>query len=420
METDALEIAKSLPDFAEFIQGIVPQFGGKCFDITLTTAEAAVQLSTAGYDHGEIRKPLRLLGVKSIHVSVFVSVEFPDEDLIAILEQYGDLKTRKLRRLYFSEEGFPYIERGVRVAEFNKITRDIPKKVVFGGIEIGFKYSGQPATCYRCQSTEHVVKDCPKRRRTPPRWNENPQPEGGDPAHQPESDPNASGEGMDTSPSLFTQPGTATYASAATGTADSSETRMVQPPRQYDFLNPSPREDDGALNTSRGRKRDNPSPSGSDDERGAPSKKPVAASASPESENTVSDTATNPPVPEASNSETDLPFQDAQEVQEPSQPISPPSGQGFKNFITALSDKGSNRTNFMAKAPANVFYRCRGYYLYHKYGKFTDAKGRKYKVSVVTANTWENLQGTVSQDAFAKLLELFKEVREAYKLFQDN
>ena len=162
METDALEIAKSLPDFAEFIQGIVPQFGGKCFDITLTTAEAAVQLSTAGYDHGEIRKPLRLLGVKSIHVSVFVSVEFPDEDLIAILEQYGDLKTRKLRRLYFSEEGFEYIERGVRVAEFNKITRDIPKKVVFGGIEIGFKYSGQPATCYRCQSTEHVVKDCPK------------------------------------------------------------------------------------------------------------------------------------------------------------------------------------------------------------------------------------------------------------------
>ena len=168
MEIDALEIAKSLPDYAEHIIGIVPQFGGKCFDITLQTAETAIKLSTAGFDYGDARKTLRLLGAKSIHVSVFVSVEFPDGDLIALLEQYGELKSRNLRRLHFQEEGFTHIERGVRVAEFIKITRDIPKKIVLAGIEVGFKYSGQPATCYRCQSTEHVVKDCPKRRRPPP------------------------------------------------------------------------------------------------------------------------------------------------------------------------------------------------------------------------------------------------------------
>ena len=75
MEIDALEIAKSLPDFAEDIQGIVPQFGGKCFDITLNSPEAAVKLATAGYDHGELRKPLRLLGIKTVHVSVFVSAQ---------------------------------------------------------------------------------------------------------------------------------------------------------------------------------------------------------------------------------------------------------------------------------------------------------------------------------------------------------
>lgn len=86
-EIDALEIAKSLPEYAPNITGIVPQFGRKCFDITLNTAEAAIKLSTAGYDYGNARKPLCLLGVKSIHVSIFISVQFLDESLISLLEQ---------------------------------------------------------------------------------------------------------------------------------------------------------------------------------------------------------------------------------------------------------------------------------------------------------------------------------------------
>ena len=41
MDIDALQIVKSLPDFEVNIRGIVPQFGGRCFDITLDSAEAA-------------------------------------------------------------------------------------------------------------------------------------------------------------------------------------------------------------------------------------------------------------------------------------------------------------------------------------------------------------------------------------------
>ena len=120
MDIDALKIAKSLPDFAENIRGIVPQFGGRCFDITVDSADVAAQLAQSGFDYGDIRKPLKLLGARSIHVSVFVSVEFPDEDLLKLLATYGELKTRHLRRLHFTEEGFTHIENGVRVAEFNK------------------------------------------------------------------------------------------------------------------------------------------------------------------------------------------------------------------------------------------------------------------------------------------------------------
>ena len=162
MDIDALQIAKLLPDYAENITGIVPQFGGKCFDITLQTAKAAIKLATEGFDYEHTRKPLRLFGAKSVHVSIFVSVEFPDENILNLIEKYGELTSRKLRRLHFQEEGFTHIERGVRVAEFLKISQDIPKKIVLAGIEVGFKYSGQPATCYRCQSTETCGQRLPE------------------------------------------------------------------------------------------------------------------------------------------------------------------------------------------------------------------------------------------------------------------
>lgn len=87
---------------------------------------------------------------KAIHVSVFVSVEFPDEDLINLLAMYGELKTRNLQCLYFQEEGFTHIEQGIQVVEFNKLTKAIPKRVDMAGIEIGFKYSGQSAMCLQC------------------------------------------------------------------------------------------------------------------------------------------------------------------------------------------------------------------------------------------------------------------------------
>lgn len=54
------------------------------------------------------------------------------------------------------------------MAEFIKINRDLPRKIVTQGVEINFKYTGQPLTCYRCNSTEHVVRNCDKQRSTRP------------------------------------------------------------------------------------------------------------------------------------------------------------------------------------------------------------------------------------------------------------
>ena len=95
MKIDSLEIAKSLPDFGDKITGNVPQFGGRCFDITLVNAAAAASLAQTGFNYGSERKPLRLLGTKCVRVSIFVSVEFLDKDLVKILSSSGELKSQR-------------------------------------------------------------------------------------------------------------------------------------------------------------------------------------------------------------------------------------------------------------------------------------------------------------------------------------
>ena len=76
---------------------------------------------------------------------------------------YGKMKTDALRRLYYSEEGFLHIEHGIRVPEFLSLDKDLPRKIVTNGVEIHFKYTGQPITCYPCSSAEYVVQHCPQK-----------------------------------------------------------------------------------------------------------------------------------------------------------------------------------------------------------------------------------------------------------------
>lgn len=403
-DIDALKIAQSLSAYADDIQGIVPLFGGKCFDITLASPEAAAKLAQEGIDYEQVHKPLRLLGQRSIHVSVFVSVEYPDADLLNLLATYGQLKSKSVRHLRFSEQGFTHIENGVRVVEFTRIERDIPKRLVIAGLEIGFKYSGQPVTCHRCHSTEHVVKNCPKRRRhivgggdennpPPPANNADP------PAGQVEDRGDEPEEGMDvhTTPELFSPPSaSATYAQAATGTSSDEPTEPTNSQgttttqTNWDFLAPRA--------TKGGRKRDPPPRTSSDDEESTPKKH-------------INAEPTDSPIAEPANTTVASGSPPSQSS------TAPPAPSGLKKFITALAQGGNARNILMKTVPAVIFYRCQAYYLFHKYGEFTEQLGKKHKASPACAEHWASLKGTVPQDAFAQLLEAFKDIQKRYELF---
>ena len=76
-QISAIKILQSLPGWTDDIKGIMPQFGEKCFDITLGTIEAAAHLAQEGIDYEQSHQTLRLLGRRAIHVSVFVAIEYP-------------------------------------------------------------------------------------------------------------------------------------------------------------------------------------------------------------------------------------------------------------------------------------------------------------------------------------------------------
>jgi len=74
-----------------------------------------------------------------------------------------ELKNRDVQRCFFKDEGLWHLENGTCVVEFTPLTKDVPKQIVAHGIPIGLKYSGQPNTCFQCDSSEHLVKLCLKR-----------------------------------------------------------------------------------------------------------------------------------------------------------------------------------------------------------------------------------------------------------------
>lgn len=48
--------------------------------------------------------------------------------------------------------------------DFLKIKETSTIAALFEGISIGFKYTGQPKSCLRCSSLDHVVAECPHKR----------------------------------------------------------------------------------------------------------------------------------------------------------------------------------------------------------------------------------------------------------------
>ncbi|KAK3753061.1 hypothetical protein QZH41_005509 [Actinostola sp. cb2023] len=148
------------------ILGAQASYGGRAIDIVCRTAQEATNIAANGLDFGGRHYDLRVAKTK-IHVSVFVPIQFPDKELQDIMARYG--KILHIRRLKYKEADLKKFENGVRVIEFDTLTQAIPSRIHYAGHNIGIKYTGQPKTCVRCSSLEHLVRECPlnKKKQTP-------------------------------------------------------------------------------------------------------------------------------------------------------------------------------------------------------------------------------------------------------------
>ena len=135
---------------------------GSVVDLCFKTPNDAHRAAAAGFDFQNVHFELKSLSSNLTFVSVFVPIEFPDNELKDLLRFYEEVKT--VRRLFHKEEGLENLENGCRVVAFSKLAKPLPVRLSYKGISIGFKYTGQPKSCLRCSSFDHLVAECPYKR----------------------------------------------------------------------------------------------------------------------------------------------------------------------------------------------------------------------------------------------------------------
>ena len=159
---DFKKLFRQLKSSCPGLVGIQALGKGSVVDLCFNTENGAHRAAAAGVDYENVHFELKSLAPTLTFVSVFVPIEFADSELKTLLSFYGEIKS--VRRLFHKEEGLENLENGCRVLAFSKLAKPLPVRLSYKGISIGFKYTGQPKSCLRCSSFDHLVAECPYKR----------------------------------------------------------------------------------------------------------------------------------------------------------------------------------------------------------------------------------------------------------------
>ena len=125
-------------------------------DLCFKTQNEAHRAAAAGFDFQNVHFELKSLAPNLNFVSVFLPIEFSDNELKDLLCFYGEV-VKSVRRLFHKEDGLENLENGCRVVAFSKLAKPLPVPLPYKGISIGFNYTGQPKSYLRCSSFDHLV-----------------------------------------------------------------------------------------------------------------------------------------------------------------------------------------------------------------------------------------------------------------------
>ncbi|KAE8737538.1 hypothetical protein FOCC_FOCC016998 [Frankliniella occidentalis] len=114
------------------------------------------------YEDGSTKKvTLSCAGMGLRYVRVRnLPLEAGEEELNKILSEYGRV-IDCVREKYGPKSVFPGVLTGVRVARM-QLKKHVPNYLRVCNLEVYVEYSGQPRTCQRCGSTQHLRAACPR------------------------------------------------------------------------------------------------------------------------------------------------------------------------------------------------------------------------------------------------------------------
>ena len=394
-EIDVLVIARALSADKKDILGIQARFGGKAYDVTWLSETAAVRAASSGLEVGDRHFDLRLLGRRSLDVSVFVSCEFPDEYLIDLLKQYGTFDASNIRHLLLKEPGFQHIENGIRVIKFTELHRDLPSTLVYRNTPMGFRYTGQPKVCFKCASPDHMVRDCPQKLNT----TQETTPEQQNTEEKTDTEDNSDVESITSSLSEESDMETRQTSPPDTPVKQRPKRPRLETPTTSDHEQPqttAPQQNIAPATTS-------PQPSETpeiqpDETLSAPS----STTSSTLQTSTAHCTQELFPATQDSASAT------------PQKTMDKPSGRRTKKFLEAISTSGPARQKLMMILKlADPYYKARALHLQHKHRDHTDTRHSKNTKEIAE---WKKLKSIICQDAFAALLHLYAELIENFDL----
>ena len=130
------------------------------YRVTFRTNEAKMNFLSQPFTIKDVEIGVQPIESPILDVRILcVPSKVPNKVVAQSLAQYGTVET--IEREMLTEQGFPTIETGTRIAKMMDIKSDIPRKSRIAEFPVEIRHKGQLPQCFRCRQLGHCANECP-------------------------------------------------------------------------------------------------------------------------------------------------------------------------------------------------------------------------------------------------------------------
>ena len=130
------------------------------YRVTFRTNEAKMNFISQPFTIKDVEIGVQPIESPILDVKIlYVPSEVPNKVVAESAAQYGTVET--IAREMLTEQGFPMVETGSRIAKMMDIKSDIPRKLRVFDFPVEIRHKGQLPQCFRCRQLGHRANECP-------------------------------------------------------------------------------------------------------------------------------------------------------------------------------------------------------------------------------------------------------------------